>query len=56
MGSCFQKYEGCSESNAPTFFFLETIYAECMKFTHIITGFNVYGSVHRNNILVYNSN
>ena len=32
------KYEGCSESNAPHFFFSETIYSECMKFTHSITG------------------
>ena len=36
------KYEGCSESNAPHFFFLETMYSECMKFMHTITGCFLY--------------
>jgi hypothetical protein len=35
-------YEVCSESNAPHFFFSETIYSECMKFTHSITGCFLY--------------
>jgi len=34
-------YEGCSESNAPLFF-SGTIYSECMKFTHLITGCFLY--------------
>jgi hypothetical protein len=36
------RYEGCSESNAPHFFFSETIYSECMKSTHSIPGCFVY--------------
>jgi hypothetical protein len=35
-------YKGCSESNAPHFFFLETIYSACMKFKHSTTGCFLY--------------
>jgi hypothetical protein len=34
--------EGCSKSNAPHFFPSETIYSECMKLTHSITGCFLY--------------